>query len=123
VTDFYARLVEFDPGVAVLLSHAGLEDHARKFQGALSTLIESLDDPEAFVPMLARLGRDHAAIGVSERQYRVFGVALLSTLQSALGPVWQPELRDAWAETYVLAASIMQRAAARVSGATGGFTV
>jgi hemoglobin-like flavoprotein len=85
----------------------------------MTALVESLDDPERFVPMLARFGRDHAVVGVTERQYRLFGVAFLCALQSALHSSWHGEVRDAWAETYVLAASIMQRAAVRFSGATG----
>jgi hemoglobin-like flavoprotein len=121
-TAFYARLFELDPRVAAWLAHVGLEEHARKFTEAMTALVESLDDPERFVPMLARLGRDHAVVGVTERQYRLFGVALLCALQTALHPSWQADMRDAWAETYVLAVSIMQRAGARLSGATGGIS-
>jgi hemoglobin-like flavoprotein len=113
-TAFYARLFELDPRVAALLAQVGLEEHARKFADAMTALVESLEDPEGFVPMLARLGRDHAAVGVTERQYRLFGVALLCTLQAA-HPKWHAEMRDAWAETYVLAVSIMQRAGSRIS--------
>ena len=119
VTAFHARLFELDARVAALLTQAGLEEDARRFTQALSALVESLDDPERFVPILARLGRDHAAIGISARQYRLFGVALLATLQSSLHSSWRSDLRDAWAETYELAVSIMQRAAVRISGGAG----
>jgi nitric oxide dioxygenase len=117
-TDFYARLFELDARIAALLAHAGVEAQARKFALAMSALVECLHEPERYVPLLARLGRDHAAIGVSERQYRLFGDVLLTTLRSALHPAWNQELHDAWAETYLLIASIMLRAGARTSGAT-----
>jgi nitric oxide dioxygenase len=117
-TDFYTRLFALDARMATLLAHAGVEAQARKFALAMSALVECLHEPERYVPLLARLGRDHTAIGVSERQYRLFGDVLLTTLGSALHPVWNRELHDAWAETYLLVASIMQRAGARISGAT-----
>ena len=44
------------------------------------------------------------------------GLALAIALRQGLGEAFTPEVREAWTEAYLMAASVMRRAAARASG-------
>lgn len=115
-TVIYTRLLDQEAGFAAMFVPAGMDRQARRFAETLSLLVESLEDPDAFVPVLAALGRSHMALGVTERHYRLFGRVLLVTLGESLPSQWSPELHDAWADAYLLYTSIMKRAGARASG-------
>lgn len=48
---------------------------------------------------------------MEDAHYDTVGQALLWTLEQGLGASFTPEVRDAWAETYSLIVSVMQRGA------------
>jgi nitric oxide dioxygenase len=51
---------------------------------------------------------------VKDDDYASIGAALLWLLEQVLGEEFTPELKDAWSEAYLLVASVMRRAAARM---------
>jgi hemoglobin-like flavoprotein len=49
---------------------------------------------------------------VSEAHHATVAEALLWTLGQGLGPAFTDEVREAWTDTYIALAGVMQRAAA-----------
>lgn len=116
VAAIHARLFRLEPSLREQFGTADLAAESRRLAEALGLVVASLDDPEAMVTLAASLGRSQAHAGLTSRHYDLFGEALLGTLRDALDPAWNLELHDAWAEAYILFASIMKRASARASG-------
>jgi hemoglobin-like flavoprotein len=114
---FYQHLFELDPGVARLFASTDMEAQGRKFWQMVTEIVRVLDEPDAMVTQVAALGHRHAGYGVTDDQYEMVGAALLWTLEQALGPAFTAEVRDAWAEAYLLLATVMRRAASRTSAA------
>jgi hemoglobin-like flavoprotein len=70
--------------------------------------VASLDNLENVRPAIEALGRRHVEYGVKEEHYDTGGEALLWTLEQGLGERFTPEVKEAWAETYGLVATIMK---------------
>ncbi len=114
---FYDYLFELDPGTARLFASTNMEAQGRKLWEMFAEIVRVLDQPDALVSQVAALGQRHAGYGVTDGQYESVGAALLWILEQALGAGFTPEVRDAWAEAYLILATVMRRSAARVSGA------
>jgi len=113
---FYARLFEIDPGAARLFAATDMAAQRAKFIDMLAAVVQAIDEPDDLVPSAAALGRRHVGYGVEDRHYDSVGEALLWALAETLGAALSEEARAAWVEAYALLASVMRRAAARVSG-------
>ena len=113
---FYARLFEIDPGAARLFATTDMVAQRKKFTDMLTSIVRAIDEPVELVPGAAALARRHTGYGVEDRHYDSVGEALLWALAETLGGALTPEARAAWVEAYALLASVMRRAAARVSG-------
>jgi hemoglobin-like flavoprotein len=61
---FYDRLFEIDPTTPPLVKTIDLADQRRKLIQALTVVVQGLDHLEAFVPMIANLGRRYSQFGV-----------------------------------------------------------
>jgi len=110
---FYDRLFEVAPEVRPMFS-ADMGKQKEALMATLATAVKSLDNPEAIVPVLQDLGRNHVGYGVKDEHYDTVGGALLFTLEKGLGEEWNDELKDAWTETYGLVSTTMKDAAAEV---------
>jgi hemoglobin-like flavoprotein len=109
---FYDRLFVLDPSLRALFTAADMAGQRRKLMQMLGVAVHGLDRLEQLVPALEALGRRHAGYRVDEAQYATVGEALLWTLEQGLGAAFTPAVRDAWADTYDLVATVMKRAAA-----------
>ncbi|WP_420125941.1 globin family protein [Longimicrobium sp.] len=110
-TLFYDRLFELDPALRPLFPATDLRDQKKKLMQTLTVAVRGLYRLEELAPALEALGRRHVGYGVQDAHYETVGQALLWTLEQGLGAAFTPEVRDAWAETYALVTSVMQRAA------------
>lgn len=117
---FYVRLFELNPECRSLFAAADMAQQGCKLMRMLNEIVGLLDQPEALIGEVARLGTRHAAYGVRDSDYGSVGAALLWTLEHELGPAFDDETRAAWAEAYLLVARVMRRAIGR---ATGEFAV
>ena len=108
---FYDRLFEIAPGLRPLFP-AEMKGQKVKLMSTLGYAVNTLRDLDALVPALQKLGAQHVSYGVQDAHYDTVGAALLYTLEKGLGEAWTPELRDAWAEVYTTAASVMKQGAA-----------
>src|SRR5262245_54941968 len=113
---FYGRLFEIAPDVRPMF-RGDMTAQGRKLMSALALAVDSLTRLESLIPALESLGRKHVHYGVLDRHYDVVGEALLWTLKQGLGLAWTPEAKDAWATTYGIVASVMQKAAAQEAAA------
>ena len=113
---FYDKLFELDPETPAMFARAHMDEQRHRLMETLGQLIDVLDDPEQLVTDLVALGRRHIPYGVRDSDYDSAGVALLWTLEKALGPEFTPEARSAWTEAYHQFASVMRRVSTVTTG-------
>lgn len=107
---FYNRLFELDPSLRDLFS-GDMKEQGRKLMSTLKLAVNGLDDLEALVPVVRKLGQRHAEFGVQAPHYTTVADALLWTLEQGLGDDFTPEVKEAWANVYSLLAETMIAAA------------
>lgn len=108
---FYDRLFELDPSLRSLFPASDLSGQRQKLMQTLAVAVHGLDRLDRLVPALEALGRRHAGYRVEPAHYTTVGLALLWTLEQGLGAAFTPAVREAWAETYELVATVMMHAA------------
>ena len=114
---FYDKLYELDPEVRRLFASTDMDEQRHRLMESIGYLVSEIGDTDRFVTDLVALGRRHAGYGVRDSDYDAAGVALVWTLERALGPVFTPEVREAWSEAYRAIASVMRRVSTVVTGA------
>jgi hemoglobin-like flavoprotein len=113
---FYGRLFELDPSLKALFK-GDMKEQGRKLMHMIGVAVAGLNNLDSIVPAVQDLGRRHVGYGVVDAHYTSVRSALLWTLGQGLGSEFTPEAEAAWAETYDLLASVMQRAAAQTQAA------
>jgi hemoglobin-like flavoprotein len=103
---FYNRLFEVDPKIRSLFK-GDMKEQGRKLMSTLKVAVKGLDDLGKLVPVVEKLGRDHAGFGVEAAHYATVADVLLWTLEQGLGDDFTPEVRDAWSSVYFLLAETM----------------
>jgi hemoglobin-like flavoprotein len=114
---FYDRLFEIAPEVRSLFPD-DLTEQKKKLIAMLATAVNNLHQVGTILPAVEDLGRRHVAYGITDKMYEPVGAALLWTLGQGLGDAFTPPLKEAWTETYMTVAGVMQKAAASVSAPT-----
>ena len=107
---FYKKLFEYDPNLRRLFK-SDMKSQGRKLMSALKIAVKSLDNLDALVPVLEKMAVQHLSYGVKPQDYTTVGNALLFALKTGLGNQWNPELRQAWVDTYRIVAQVMKAAA------------
>ncbi|MEO5875676.1 MAG: globin domain-containing protein [Streptosporangiaceae bacterium] len=107
---FYGRLFAESPRLRAMFPPSMDVQRDRLFRG-LTTIVWSLDSPDALASYLSQLGRDHRKFGVFDEHYGAVGTALLATIRKFLGEAWTPEVEAAWSAAYTAAATLMTDAA------------
>src|SRR5215208_6653484 len=107
---FYSHLFLSHPEVRSMfpIQMTGQRDKLVAALGAVVSNAYELDKP---IPLLEQLGRDHRRFAVITEHYAAVGASLLATLKKFLGPLWTPDLADAWVQAYGLVAKVMVAAA------------
>ena len=108
---FYGRLFEIAPEVRALFPE-DLKEQKKKLIGMLATAVTNLHQVDKILTAVEDLGRRHVGYGVTAQQYEPVGAALLWTLEKGLGNDFTPPVKEAWTETYMTLAGVMQTAAA-----------
>jgi hemoglobin-like flavoprotein len=107
---FYDRLFEIAPEVRSLFPQ-DLGEQKKKLMTMLGTAVAGLSHLDTLMPAVQALGRRHAGYGVKAQHYASVGSALLWTLEKGLGETFTPEVKDAWATTYIVLSTTMMNAA------------
>ena len=104
---FYQNLFALDPALRQLFKN-DMASQRHKLLQALAFAVNGLGTPDSILDTVKHLGQRHTSYGVRPEHYATVGQALLQTLQTAIGPAYTSEVREAWTATYVLLASTMQ---------------
>ncbi len=113
---FYNRLFEIDPSTKELFK-GDMKEQGRNLMQMITAAVNGLNDLDGLVPVVQDLGRRHGGYGVQEKHYGSVASALLWTLEQGLGAAFTPEVKNAWTETYMLLAGVMQDASAKMEKA------
>jgi hemoglobin-like flavoprotein len=107
---FYQHLFEVAPTVR---SHFpdDMRGQYDMLMAMINTVVHSLWNPDALVPILQQLGRRHVGYGTHTTDYDLVGEALLHTLRHYLGPQFTVEVEAAWTTAYTFIATTMQAGA------------
>jgi methyl-accepting chemotaxis protein len=110
IADFYDRLFAEYPQVRPMFP-AEMDLQRERLLKAVIALVTHYDTPEALMPALTTMGRNHVRYGAEMAHYSAVGQTLLGTLATYAGEAWTPELAGAWERAYTFAAGAMMRAA------------
>jgi len=110
---FYQQLFALDPELASMFAHTDMEQQGKKLLQALGVVVATADRLQTIAPSLEELGRRHLAYGVVDRHYDTVGVALLATLEAALGNKFTAQVQEAWTTVYAGVANHMRTGARR----------
>lgn len=103
---FYARLFELSPELRSLFP-ADMASQRHKLMSTVDAAVVSLWRIESVSPALAALGRRHLEYGALPAHYELVGAALLGAIGESLGPIYTPEVEEAWEAAYTLISSTM----------------
>lgn len=106
---FYGRLFELDPSLKPLFT-SDIKEQGKKLMAMITVAVRGLSNLDALVPAVQNLGKGHVRYGVKAEHYDTVGAALLWTLEKGLGDAFTTEVKEAWAATYGLLASVMKDA-------------
>lgn len=107
---FYDRLFVLDPSLKPLFK-GDMTEQGRKLMEMIGTAVTNLGTLEKIIPAVQDLGRRHATYGVQPGHYDTVGTALLLTLGQGLGDAFTPPVKAAWAQAYMILATVMKDAA------------
>ena len=108
---FYSQLYWSDQSLISMFKKTPKEQGKLLVQ-MLGRAISCLDDPDALVAVLQELGLRHKGYRVQKRHYKLFGAALISTLELVLGgAVFTPDVKEAWTVFYDMISEIATTAA------------
>ena len=102
---FYDRLFERAPETRAMFRD-NIESQADKLMNTLMVVVQSIDNLAGLVTLVEALGRQHAALGVTEAQYALVGDILIDTIAENVED-WTDEDRAAWEELYNDLADLM----------------
>ena len=111
---FYNRLFEIDPKLRSLFKD-NMESQEQKLISMITFVVHKLNNLNDVVKDVKALGERHKNYKVLPEYYNTVGAALLRTLEQALGPKWNDEVREAWTKAYTILSSTMIEAAAAKS--------
>ncbi|PWC36768.1 globin domain-containing protein [Azospirillum sp. TSO22-1] len=104
---FYERLFALDPDLRALFGE-DVHPQAEKLVATLASAVRHLSNPAALEGSLRAMGERHRGYGVRDEHYATVGEALLSTLETNLGPEFTPDVRGAWLALYGMVARMMR---------------
>ena len=96
---FYSRFFELAPESQRLFPD-DMEKQRIKLMNTLAALVGTLDKRDMFQAIISHTGRQHAQFGAQPSHFTAFGEALIWGLRQQLGPVFTPELEQAWSALY-----------------------
>ena len=115
-TMLYEKMFAFDPELRGLFK-IDIETQGAKLMAVFATAIANLHRLDEILPTVRELGRRHVAYGVKDRDYDTGGIALVETLEGALGDEFTPAVRNAWIACYEAIVGEMKAAAAALERA------
>jgi NAD(P)H-flavin reductase len=107
---FYGWLFRIAPETRELFP-VTMELQRTRLLRALIHVVQMVDRPDELTVFLRQLGRDHRKFGVIGEHYDKVGQALLGAIGEIAGPLWTPEIQQAWVGAYGIVSQAMREAA------------
>ena len=92
---FYAKVFEAKPGLRVLFP-ADMTQQRMKLIQTIGVVISGIDESEALVPALRKLGAAHRGYGAKTMHYQFVADAMIAALSETIGSAWSPDMERAW---------------------------
>lgn len=96
---FYERLFLRAPQLRPMFRD-DIANQGMRFMTAVRTIVGRLEARGEAADHLARLGRDHAALGVRPEHFEPMREALIETFRATLGDAFTPAAEVAWCRAY-----------------------
>lgn len=103
---FYKKLFEIDPALRQLFK-GEIHEQSQKFVAMITLVVRKLNNADKIFADVKALGVRHHKNSVKPEHYASMAVALLWTLENALGKGWSSEVKDAWTAVYTALAKTM----------------
>jgi hemoglobin-like flavoprotein len=113
---FYDNLFTADPKLRRLFQ-GNMAQQGARLMTMIGAAVDLLEEPDALVPVLRKLGARHVNYGVRDEHYATVGAALLKTLQQGLGHAYTDDVHAAWNALYSVVSATMMDAARDVTSA------
>ena len=106
---FYDKLFTADPSLRRLFQ-GNMAQQGARLMNMIATAVDLLEEPDALIPALRKLGARHVNYGVKDEHYATVGAALLKTLRQGLGEAYTDEVHVAWVALYGVVSTTMMDA-------------
>ncbi|MGL5617015.1 MAG: globin domain-containing protein [Sarcina sp.] len=105
---FYQTMFENNPEVKVFFNMDKQSSGEQPKALAMSILAaaQNIDNLEAILPVVNRIGQVHCDKGIKEEHYPIVGSNLLLAIKKVLGDAATPEIIDAWGKAYNVIAKV-----------------
>jgi len=84
-----------------------MEAQYRKLIEMLNVIVARLEKLDELKSEITSMAERHVSYGVKPQHYNLVGVALIWTLQKALGNEWDDETKAAWINCYTILSGTM----------------
>ena len=107
-TTFYKRMFENNPEIKAMFNMAKQEsgEQPKALAMAILAAAQNIDNLEAILPAVQKMGRAHVNANVKPEHYPIIGENLLAAIKEVLGDAATQEVLNAWAEAYGVIAEI-----------------
>lgn len=116
---FYEILFARYPVVIPMFSRNSPEKQEQMLTGALSAVLDHLEDAPWLERQLTAMGEKHVGYGVADEMYGWVTESLVAAMKAAAGDAWTPRIEKAWVDALGAVSGLMiagaERARARVS--------
>ena len=109
---FYEELFRIAPHFRSMFAGTDRPVQRKKLAAALALIVRNAEDLGPVTTSLQKMGRRHSGYGVRDDDYAIVGAALLTMIERLLGPIFNADVRAAWATAYGAVAAAMQSGAA-----------
>ena len=111
---FYSKLFFENPELRKMFPD-NMEAQYHKLLEMLNVIVARLDKLDELKSDIADMAKRHVRYGVKPQHYNLVGIALIWTLQKALGDEWNDETKAAWINCYTILSGTMITAASKRS--------
>ena len=105
---FYNKLFEMAPCLRYMFK-SDMEQQMAKLTDMITFMVTHLQNMPEIRSEIDALARRHAHYGAKPEHYKTVGDALIQTMESSSGTLWNDETRQAWTELYNIWADEMIR--------------
>ena len=120
IIKFYATLFEDYPASKGLFEKVDMPKQRAALAGAISYVVENLENTAKVVDFLKKAGARHISYGTEEEYYDWVGASLLKAFAAVLGDAWTPEYNNQWTAAYGVIANTMIEGAREANAKRSG---